>query len=88
MSNSRRCEILLKIIDRVYEEYPDINNFVDTSKNEICRGEDVLHHCVFSVCFGFVCCRRSCLHHNLWLVIICKHKPKIKNDSFDYRFVA
>ena len=88
INNTKRCKFLLKSIDRVYEEYPDISNFIDTSNEEICRGENVSHHHLFSICFGFLCCFLYCLHHNLWLAMFYNHKPKLKNDAFDYRFVT
>ena len=34
-------------------------------------------------CFGLLCC---CLYYNLCLAMFYYHKPKIRNNSFDYRF--
>ena len=39
MSNRQRCKILLKILDRVLEEYLDTREFKDKFLNEIFRNE-------------------------------------------------
>ena len=82
MNNTKRCKVLLKTLDRVYEEYPNTNDFINKSSEEIGRNENLPSHQVSPVCFGFLCC---CLYRNLWLAMFYYHKQKIKNDAFDCR---
>ena len=73
MNNSKKCKIMSKTINRVFDEYPNIRELIDTSMADICRSETISPHQVF--CFS------------LLLSVFYCHKPKIENDVFDYRFV-
>ena len=42
MNNKKRSEILLKLIDEVYDQYQDAWNFINSSMVDICREKNVL----------------------------------------------
>lgn len=73
MNNSKKCKIMSKTINRVFDEYPNIRELIDRSMADIYRSEIISPHQVF--CFS------------LLLSVFYCHKPKIENDVFDYRFV-
>lgn len=76
MNKSKRCKVLPKFLDVVYDEYPDTKDFIDRLLEEICRSNFntstafflfllVFFAIVFIIIYGFLC-----------LVFT---KPKLKN---------
>ena len=58
MNNKNRSEILLKVIERLYQQYPDIQEFINFVIVDICRKENISPEKVFCT---FRC---RCLYHN------------------------
>ena len=83
MNNKKRCKVLIQILDRLYEKYPNTGNFINTLLEETNKNENWPHKQVFSVCFGFVYC---CLYYNLLHAKFHYNKPKSENDAFGYKF--
>ena len=79
------CEILLIVLDKVYDEYPNIREFINTTMTDICRKENVSPRQGFSILFSLLC---FCFNRNLCFAVFYCHKPKIENDAFDYRFIT
>ena len=44
MNNKKRSEILLKVLHKVYDEYPVIRKFINTYMVNICIEENVSPH--------------------------------------------
>ena len=49
------CEILLIVLDKVYDEYPNIREFINTTMTDICRKENVSPRQEFSNLFSLLC---------------------------------
>lgn len=73
---------MFKTLDKVYDEYIDIAEFINKSTIDICREENVLPHQVLFILF----CYSLLLARNLWVAVFYYHRPKI--DAFDYRLAT
>ena len=45
--------ILLKVIKRIYDKNPEVQELIDASMIDVCTEETVLHEQVFSILFCF-----------------------------------
>ena len=57
MNNARRSEILLKVIEYIYEQDPNMRDIINSSLVDVCREENISSDKVFF--YGF--------HHNVLL---------------------
>ena len=54
MKDKKRIEVLLKVIKRIYDQNPEMQELTDVSMVELCPEE-------FAFLFAFLCC---CLYQN------------------------
>ena len=89
MNNKKKSQILLKVPDKVYEEYSNVRDYLSTSMEDICREENVspyqlfssffafLFAVVFIVIYGWLCCTTPNRKFKKMLLIIgYKHSEK------------
>ena len=56
MKDKERLEVLLKVIKRIYDKNPGIQEMIDESMIEVCAEEDISLEKVFLFC--------CCIYHN------------------------
>ena len=88
MKDKRKVEILLKVIERVYNKNPDTEKLIDESMIHVCKEEGVSPEQVFFV-FAFLYCwlyRYGLSKHKF---SVCKGKQlmKIIRFIFSLRFI-
>ena len=89
MNNKKKSEILLKVPDKVYEEYSNVRDYLSTSMEDICREENVSPYQLFSsfsaflfpvafiVIYGWLCCTTpNRKFKKMVLIIGYKHSEK------------
>ena len=54
MNNVKRKEVLLKVIERIYEQHADMRDIIDSFLVDVCREENVSSEKVFSLFSGFI----------------------------------
>ena len=83
INNKKGREILLQVLEKLLDQYPDTRESINSSMADNCNEENVsLHQVVSLFYFAFLCC---CLYCNLWLAVFYGHEPKIENDAFGYK---
>ena len=58
MNSKNEIEILLKVIESLYQQHPDNQRSIGFVMADICQEENVFPEKVY---FAFICC---CLYHN------------------------
>ena len=76
MNDKKQSKILLQVIERVYNHYPGMTEFTNSSMVDISL---LAKYLLFCFLFFFCCC----LYCNLWFSVFCCQKTKIENNAFD-----
>ena len=67
MKDNKRDKVLLKVIQRIYDKNPEIQEVVEASMIEVCAEESVSPEHVFFY-FAFLFC--ICFYHNGYCAIL------------------